>query len=215
MEWLLKVSIWVHVAAGITALLSGVLAYLFRKKKEKHKKAGKIYFLAMSIIFVTGVFLSVVKGLLFFFFIAVFTFYLALVAKRAFQLKGLLKGEKVSLTDYAIQIISGLTFIGLISLGVYAYAKSGSWNAIIPVFFGAIGMSGVIQNLRLYRKVPEDKMFWLKIHVGNMMGSYIGAITAFLVNQSEYFPIPPYILWLAPTFIVLPLMRIELKKIGK
>lgn len=215
MELIIKITVWIHVAAGITALLSGVFAYLFRKKKENHKKAGKIYFLAMTVIFITGIFLSVVKGLLFFFFIAVFTFYLALVAKRAFKLKGILKGEKVSLTDYIIQIISGITFLGLIGLGIYSFIRSGSFNAIIPVFFGAIGMSGVIQNLRLYRKIPEDKMFWLKIHVGNMMGSYIGAITAFLVNQSEYFPIPPYILWLAPTFIVLPLMRTELKKIGK
>jgi uncharacterized membrane protein len=214
MEFLIKGNVWIHIAAGIVSLITGVMSYLLRKKKEQHKKAGKVYFASMTVIFITGVFLSVVKGLLFFFFIAVFTYYLALIAKRAFKLKGLLKGEKASMTDYAIQIISGIVFTGLIGLGIYSFVRSGSFNAIIPVFFGAIGMSGVIQNLRLYTKVPEDKTFWLKIHIGNMMGSYIGAITAFLVNQSEYFPIPPYILWLAPTFIVLPLMRMELKKVS-
>ncbi|MES2516350.1 MAG: hypothetical protein V4580_19505 [Bacteroidota bacterium] len=56
-------------------------------------------------------------------------------------------------------------------------------------------------------------MYWLKKHIGNMCGSYIGAITAFTVNQSSHIPVSPIILWLAPTVIITPIIICELKKI--
>ena len=56
-------------------------------------------------------------------------------------------------------------------------------------------------------------MYWLKKHIGNMCGSYIGAITAFVVNQSEHIPVNPVFLWLGPTVILVPVIIVELKKI--
>jgi hypothetical protein len=46
-----------------------------------------------------------------------------------------------------------------------------------------------------------------------MCGSYIGAITAFVVNQSDHIPLSPIILWLGPTLIITPIIVFELKKI--
>jgi hypothetical protein len=65
----------------------------------------------------------------------------------------------------------------------------------------------------VFIKKPEKSNYWLKIHVGNMMGSYIGAATAFLVNQTDKIPLPPTVLWLAPTVLIVPLMIRELRKI--
>jgi hypothetical protein len=46
-----------------------------------------------------------------------------------------------------------------------------------------------------------------------MCGSYIGAITAFVVNQSEHIPLPEIALWLGPTAIITPIIIMELKKV--
>jgi hypothetical protein len=56
-------------------------------------------------------------------------------------------------------------------------------------------------------------MYWLKKHIGNMCGSYIGAITAFVVNQAEHIPLPQVVLWLGPTAIIVPIIVMELKKV--
>ncbi len=56
-------------------------------------------------------------------------------------------------------------------------------------------------------------MVWLKVHIGNMLGSYIGAITAFVVNQMEHIPLPPIVMWLGPSVILVPIIVIELKKV--
>jgi len=45
-----------------------------------------------------------------------------------------------------------------------------------------------------------------------MCGSYIGAITAFVVNQSQHIPLPQVVLWLGPTAIIVPIIVMELKK---
>jgi hypothetical protein len=67
--------------------------------------------------------------------------------------------------------------------------------------------------VRRFIKGPKETLYWLKIHVGNMCGSYIGAITAFVVNQSEHIPVNPILLWLGPTFILVPVIMVELRKI--
>ncbi len=46
-----------------------------------------------------------------------------------------------------------------------------------------------------------------------MLGSYIGAITAFVVNQAEHIPLPQIVLWLGPAAILVPIIVVELKKV--
>ena len=47
-----------------------------------------------------------------------------------------------------------------------------------------------------------------------MMGAYIGAITAFLVVNIHDFE-PAWLIWLLPTFILVPLMRFWTWKYAK
>ncbi len=212
MEKFIHWTVIVHVICGFAALVTGIVAFLLRKNTPKHKKAGIVYFYLMTVIFVTAIFLSIVKSMLFFFFIAVFTYYSCLVAYRALKLKNLHKGQKPAWIDWAIQVIAGLTFLGLILLGIYVLIFKGS-GGIIAIVFGCIGMIGIFQNVKLYLNGPKETLYWLKLHVGNMMGSYIGAITAFLVNQTDKIPINPIFLWLGPTVILVPILTMELRKI--
>jgi hypothetical protein len=78
--------------------------------------------------------------------------------------------------------------------------------------FGTIGLRGAYRNAKRYLVPPKDALHWMRMHIGNMLGSYIGAITAFLVNQSEHIPIPGVFLWLGPTAIIVPIIVMELRK---
>ena len=213
MEKILTIVLVIHVLAGIGALIFGALAIMLKKNIPKHKPVGRIYFYCMSTIFVTGVILSVCKGLLFLFFIAIFTYYSTIIAYRALRLKKLHNGQKPAKIDWIVEAIAGVTFVGLIIFAVYFYAKYKDISALIPLTFGIFGLRGVIKNTKRLLSKPTETLYWLKIHIGNMLGSYIGAITAFVVNQSEHLPLPPIALWLGPTAILVPIIVMELKKV--
>lgn len=213
MEKFITLIVIIHVCAGILALIFGAIAFGLRKNTPKHKPIGRIYFYCMSVIFVTGIFLSIVRATLFFFFIAIFTYYTTVMAYRSLRLKNIHKGQKYLWFDWFIQVIAGLTFMGLSVIGILIYINHHSSNALIPLTFGAMGLFGVYRNIRRMIAGPKETNYWLKIHIGNMIGSYIGAITAFIVNQSGHIPVNPVILWLGPTLIILPVMISELKKV--
>jgi len=66
-------------------------------------------------------------------------------------------------------------------------------------------------GLELYSFVrkPREKMFWWYTHLGNFIGSYIAAWTAFsTVTLSRIFTHAGYILWLWPTIVGVPAIAI-------
>jgi len=199
--------------AGALALLFGAMAIILKQQTPKHKKVGKIYFWCMTVIFITGVFLSVIKGLLFLFFIAVFTYYATIIAYRALKLKELHSGQKPTNFDWIIEYTALLVFVGLLVFAGWYYFKTKSSESVIPLAFGLMGMWGVLKNIKQLKQKPTETFYWLKKHIGNMLGSYIGAITAFMVNQGEHIPVNPIILWLGPTIIIVPMIVVELKKV--
>jgi hypothetical protein len=208
----IKISLIIHVVAGSLSLLFGLLAILLKTKTPIHKKVGKVYFWCMTVIFITGCYLSIFSGNLFLFYISIFSYYLTISAYRALRYKKAIPVKKI---DWLIDIISGLTFIGLIIFSILIFIKNNDKAiGIIPLVFGTIGLLSVLRSMYRYKrgmgKVPLE---WLKLHIGNMIGSYIAAITAFLVNQSQYFPVHPTILWLGPTFALVPLIVIEIRKV--
>ncbi len=213
MEQIFRVTIIIHVLAGIGALIFGALAIILKKNTPKHKPVGRFYFYCMTTIFVTGVFLSVCKGLLFLFFIAIFTYYSTIIAYRALRLKNLHNGQKPAKIDWIVEVVAGTTFIGLIIFAVHYYIQHRDMNALIPLTFGSFGLWGVIKNTQRLLSKPKETLYWLKMHIGNMLGSYIGAITAFVVNQAEHIPLPQIVLWLGPAAILVPIIVVELKKV--
>lgn len=213
MEKIFTITIIIHVFAGIGALIFGALAIILKKNTPKHKPVGRFYFYCMTTIFVTGVFLSVCKGLLFLFFIAIFTYYSTIIAYRALRLKNLHNGQKPAKIDWIVEAIAGVTFVGLIIFAVHYYIQHQDMNALIPLTFGTFGLWGVIKNTQRLLNKPKETLYWLKMHIGNMLGSYIGAITAFVVNQAEHIPLPQIVLWLGPAAILVPIIVVELKKV--
>lgn len=212
MKHIITIFLIIHVIAGTGALLSGAGAILLKKQTTRHKPIGKIYFWCMTFIFITGVFLSIVKGLLFLFFISIFTYYATITAYRALKFKN---SGKPGIFDWGVEFFAALTFVGLIVMGFWYYFKFKTNEAIIPLAFGSLGVIGVYRNVRNFIKIPDERHFWLKKHIGNMLGSYIGAITAFVVNQSEHIPLNPILLWLGPTIVLMPVIIAETRKLDK
>lgn len=213
MEKFIQISTIIHIVAGSAALLFGALAIFLKKNTPKHKPVGKVYFWSMTIIFITGVYLSIFKNNIFLFLIAFFTYYSVCIAYRALKLKLLNISQKPTMIDWLIEIIAGISFIGMIAFAIIVYFKSHNFGAIIPFVFGSFGLWGVSRNVKRLRSKPKQTMIWLKVHIGNMLGSYIGAITAFIVNQMEHIPLPPIVMWLGPAAILVPIIVIELKKV--
>lgn len=213
METLIKGLLLAHVIVATVALLSGALAIVLKGNTPRHKSVGRIYFWSMTLVFITATIISVVKNLQFLFLIGIFTYYATLVAYRALKLKNLHLGQKPKAIDWIIEGIAGLTFLGMVLFAITVYYQSGSGQAIIPLVFGLMGVWGVYRNLSVFIKGPSQSLYWLRKHIGHMCGSYIGAITAFTVNQSAHIPLNPIMLWLGPTLIITPIIIWELKKI--
>lgn len=213
MQTLIKIMLVIHVIAATGALCSGAVAIMFKSNTPRHKPVGRLYFWCMTVVFLTATFISIVKQLQFLFLIGIFTYYATVIAYRALKLRNLHQGQKPQRIDWIIESIAGFTFLLMIVFAVLVYLQTQNAEAIIPFVFGVMGAWGVYRNVVAFVKGPTESMYWLKKHIGNMCGSYIGAITAFTVNQSAHIPLHPIILWLGPTFIIAPVIMVELKKI--
>lgn len=215
MELFIKISLIIHVAAGCIALLSGLGAILFRKKVKVHRPFGKIYFWCMTTIFVTSLYLSVYRQNYFLLFIGLFTYHATITAYRSLKLKKLHQGQKPLFWDWLIEALNISANVGLLVLAVILYTKNEMQWAIICTSFGLVGLRGSYSNLKRLRGKVRGVNYWLLAHIGGMLGSYIGAITAFTVNNNRWMHIPNVIAWLGPTIILVPFIFYELARANK
>ena len=47
------VTLWIHIAAGVVALLTGVIALVTRKGGLRHRQAGRTYVASMGVVVIT------------------------------------------------------------------------------------------------------------------------------------------------------------------
>lgn len=213
MEQFIKYSVFIHVIAGSISLLSGLGAILMRNNIKLHRPFGKIYFWGMTIVFITSFYVSLYKHNWFLFFISIFTYHSCITALRSLKLKKLHLEQKAAWYDWAIDGINILVNLSLVSLGTLLIIK-GNWQfGLICVVFGSIGIRGSYSNIQRYRGKIKHKNYWLLQHLGGMLGSYIGAFTAFLVNNNNrWIHAPEIIGWLGPTIVFVPLIIYEINK---
>ncbi len=162
METFIRISTIIHVISGSLALLFGVLAIMLKKNTPKHKPVGKVYFWSMTVIFVTGVYLSVFKNNIFLFLIAFFTYYSVCIAYRALKLKQLNITQKPTMLDWFIEIAAGISFCGMILIACISFYKNQNFGAIIPFVFGSFGLWGVSRNVSDYYINQNKPWFGLK-----------------------------------------------------
>lgn len=91
----------IHIAAGATALISGVLAMSTKKGQKNHRLFGKLFFWSMAITCLLGLNAGIFRpNYLLFIPIALISFYQVATGYRILYIKKLHTGQKPLLVDY-------------------------------------------------------------------------------------------------------------------
>lgn len=171
-----------HVAAGTTALLVGLVPMFSQKGGKLHNRAGLVYVWCMIIVAITALLVCILKpfGMLRLFLtgIAVMSFYLCVTGWRATKHKRSGPGQADKILSYVTLIVS----IAMMGFGAYLLTGSLSPFAILFPFFGFLTFCNAQYDIKSFGKTPE-KMHWFYHHITRMGGSYIATFTAFLVNN--------------------------------
>jgi uncharacterized membrane protein len=195
MELLKTISLILHIVCGYAALTAGLFVMLRKKGDLNHRRLGNIFFYTMLGVTISAIFLSIAKEKAFLLHVGLFVFYQNFAGWRSVKVRSL----KPAIVDWLVLIIATIN----------AYFMVTSGNVVLMVF-GGITFLLVFTDLRIYynlsKQIAISKLGWLARHLGMMMGAYIGAITAFLVVNVNNFE-PAWLIWLAPTFILVPLMQ--------
>lgn len=201
--------ITLHIAAGFTALGTGLSAMITRKGAKPHKKSGKLYYWAMILVSLSAFVLSGLRDSSFLFMIGLFSLYMTVTGNRT------LKFKKAVRTHSAFD----WWFLGAISIGAIIFISNlmltvPFTHGMMPVIlvFGFFLLSMLASDARFFTN-PRPKLsknFWLLRHISRMMGAYIATLTAFIVTniQSD----PAWIAWLAPTIVFTPIISYHKNK---
>lgn len=205
------IALILHITAGTLALLAGPFAMYYQDAGKIHRNAGKIFFWSMMMVSLSGFILSSIKSNLFLLMISVFAFYLTFTGNRVLHMKKLHRGTKPAVYDWAILIICSLFGIGLMAFGINGM-RTNSFG-IVAVVFGFILFMRTRSDYKRFTRDNGDRKTWLYVHIGNMIGAYIAAFTAFLVQNVH--TEPAFIAWLAPTLVLVPLIYFTIRKFKK
>jgi uncharacterized membrane protein len=196
-----------HIAGGTLSLISGIVPMLVVKGNNIHRLFGKIFFFGMTVVFLTGFTVSLIKNIPFLFLISIFSYYLVASGYRSLYLKKLGRGQKPAVVDWLLNIVSGIFMAGMVVSGIYLIIKGSAQMGTVSLVFGLVGTRGVIKSVHGFIKPTGNKTAWIEGHISGMVGGYIASVTAFLViNNDQYIGLPPVVAWLLPTVMLVPLI---------
>lgn len=204
-----------HILAGAIVLLTGFLAIIIKPRGSKfHKKVGILYFYGMLWIFISSLAMNCFRFNFFLSMISVFSFYLSFSAYRVLKRK---TQDKIIWIDWFGSIFTLFAGVIFVLFGAYIiYSSQNIVLAFLSMFFGAFTIWTAWSDIVIFRKTEyDDKMWWYFHHAGNMMGSFIAAVTAFSVNVLPKFTPNSdinWIYWLLPTAVGTPILIRILKK---
>lgn len=201
-----------HVLAGSIALISAFGAIAVVKGSSKHVLLGRIYSLAMFFVVIGALILSIIKLNQFLFAIALFSGYLVWTGFR----RARFKNSKLNKVDKVTSIVGLIIVIILFSYGSLV-VLSGQSIGVVLIFFG-VGLSIFVwEDFRAISKDFYKAKFRIANHLQRMLGGTIATITAVTVQQLipriQNTPIPEFIIWIAPTIILTPVISYWSRKI--
>lgn len=197
---IIETTLVVHVAAGLLALVAGLIALGTTKGGRRHRQAGRAYVLAMSVVVVTALPLALVDGNYFLLTIAVFSGYLVHNGYRVLSRKRPTPGDAAPLDWIAHLTMTGVG-VAMVALGSRSLL-GGDRLGVALVVFGAIGLSLAVREIAAVYRPPDASRTWFYRHIVFMGGGYIATVTAAVtVNLGM---LPPVVRWVGPTAIGTP-----------
>lgn len=200
MKTFLTIFLIIHIACGMTALVLGFMSMRNSKGGKRHRLTGKIFFFAMTGVFVTATIIALIKGLAFLFMVGFFSYYLACSGYRSLYLKKLHLAQRPKLLDWLISTIGVLAGIGLIVFSYGWFINRGGWG-MVPLAFGTFCLVTGVQDIRKYYTGPAYKTQWIVSHGTKMGGSFAASLTAFIVTNVQL-PQFGWVLWILPSVLV-------------
>jgi uncharacterized membrane protein len=201
-----------HVTVGMIGFFVAPAAMLTVKGGLWHRRWGKIYFWAMTAAAISAVLLSTMgmRQNLFLTFIGIFSFYLSYSGYRVLYQKRPAQGQGPKPYDWAMAMGTAIAGSALVLLGVTKPSPMWAYISTVAIALGGACVITAAQDIHRFLKPPADKNFWWYSHMAGMLGSYIAATTAFLVNNAlrMHFPGPVWIWWLLPTAVGVPAIAI-------
>lgn len=201
----------VHIAAGFTAFVLAPVALATVKGGVQHRRWGLVYLWAMGVVAGTAEPMALYRPVLFLALVAVFSFYSAFSAYRITKLKSLARGGQAGVVDWIAALSTFILSACLAGFGAFRPALV-QHMGVVAIVFGSIGMFLAGAEMWHFIKKPKEKMFWWYTHLGNMIGSYIAAWTAFLVTnvhphralRHTFTSSLEKLIWLLPTIVMVP-----------
>ncbi len=199
----MRVFLGVHITAGFSSFVLAPVALATAKGGKQHKRWGMVYLWSMGVVAATALPMALYRPVLFLALVAVFSYYLAFSAFRATRLKELARGGSAAPIDWIAALICFGASACLAGFGAFRPAWVQGFG-IVAIVFGFIGMQASARQMWSFVRKPTEKMFWWYTHLGNMIGSYIAAWTAFsVVTLPQVFGHHMW-LWLWPTAVGVP-----------
>jgi uncharacterized membrane protein len=194
----MKALLAVHIACGGGAFLLAPVALATAKGGKQHRRWGMVYLWCMGGVALTALPMALYRPVLFLAMVAVFSFYAAFSGYRVLQLKDLAKA-----VDWIAGVLTFGSSLLLALLGAFDPSAIQGFG-IVSIVFGFLGMRLAWVQMVSFVWKPKEKMFWWYTHLGNFIGSYIAAWTAFsVVTLSNAFGQHVW-LWLWPTAVGVP-----------
>lgn len=199
-----------HIVAGSLGLISGTINIIGKKGGKRHKLVGNLFFYSMVVTGCSSILLATLHINAFLLIVGVWTLYLTLTGKRYLAFK--LKEHKPQLVDWIISFGLLLTSLAFISWGILLLKNN--MAGVVLIVFGLLALRFCYTDYKNYRGNTHYENYWLIGHFQRMTGSYIAALTAFLVVNYQYFPLifSGFIIWLFPTLIFVPFIVVWTRK---
>jgi uncharacterized membrane protein len=204
---LFKPILYLHIICGTFSLIAGTMAMIAQKGLKIHNYSGKFFFWGITGVFLSSLYLSIVKENVFLFFVGFFSFYLAATGYRSLTT---FKTGKAEMIDY---IISVFGFLSGLSLLIFSYMTMTKTSLpIVPIFFGLISLLLAGKDFKNIKN-GFDKKKRFDSHGGRMAGAFVAVITAFIVVNIEIEN--QWMLWVLPTFIIIPIAVKQIRNFTK
>lgn len=190
--------LYLHIAAGFSALFFGFIAMLAPKGKPLHNRTGMLYFWAMIVVAITSTIISLSSNPinLFLLVVGIFSFYLTFTGYRS----TVIKNKPPQLLDKCITAMMLLTTLAMLILAIYDWINGSGRLTIILGIFGTIGGTLAVADLLVYKNGLDHPREWMLRHLGRMGGAYLATFTAFAVTNLKML-MPSILLWTLPPVI--------------
>jgi uncharacterized membrane protein len=199
----MKVFLGVHVTAGAASFVLAPVALATAKGGKAHKRWGMVYLWAMGVVACTALPMALYRPVLFLALVAVFSFYAAWSGYRATRLKELARGGSARPIDWVAGVVTFCSSAALAGLAMFKPAAVQHMGTV-AILFGILGMRLAVGELWKFVRKPKEKMFWWYTHLGNFIGSYIAAWSAFSVVTLTRVIGNHWYVWLWPTMVGVP-----------